>query len=169
MTPRALKTASILAAIGAVLVVTGCGGDKEGKPLPPSQVAELQRQLDSVESRLRVGGGACKDILQGKENNVDAVGRSIDSLPSGVDADVRSALKRSFDRLWELAHSQCGTKKNQPTTPQTTPAPAPPPTVPTETQTDTTPTETTPTETQPKKKPGKDKKAPGNGGAGANE
>jgi hypothetical protein len=128
-----LKRIFLLLSLGACLAAAGCGSDDEkGKPIPAAQAQELLNQLDGVQRRLDNGSpGACKDILDGGDNNRDAVGRDIDSLPNNVDPDIRDALQESFDNLWSLVESKC-----QDLTPD---EPA---------QTDTTPTDTTPTETQ---------------------
>ena len=161
MTPPALKTGLLLTALAAVLAASGCGSDKEGKQIPSTQVSALERQLGALQRRLDFGDGACKDIQNDSRPQVEAI---LASIPSDVDAKVRSSLRQSFDRLWELADSQCDTTKNERTTPETTPAPTP--TEPPQTQTtETTPTEPTTTEPTPKK-PGKEKKTPG-GGAGS--
>jgi hypothetical protein len=150
-----LKRISLLLALGACLAAAGCGSDDEGgKPIPAAQAAQLQNQLDIVERRLDNGTeGACKDILDAQDANDDAVTNILNTLPNGVDPDVRDALEESFDNLWNLVESQCNDlKPDEPTQTETTP----PETTPTETtppETETTPpaTETTPpaTETTP--------------------
>jgi len=150
-----LKRIFLLLAVGACLAAAGCGSDDEGgKPIPAAQAAQLQNQLDIVERRLDNGTeGACKDILNAQDANDDAVTNILNTLPNGVDPDVRDALEESFDNLWNLVESQCNDlKPDEPTQTETTP----PETTPTETtppETETTPpaTETTPpaTETTP--------------------
>ena len=150
-----LKRIFLLLALGACLAAAGCGSDDEGgKPIPAAQAAQLQNQLDIVERRLDNGSeGACKDILDAQDANDDAVTNILNTLPNGVDPDVRDALEESFDNLWNLVESQCNDlKPDEPTQTETTP----PETTPTETtppETETTPpaTETTPpaTETTP--------------------
>jgi hypothetical protein len=134
--------AALLAVAG---LAAGCGSDDEGggKPIPSAQVSALSKQLDSIESRFDEGGGACDDILRGDDTNVAAVQAQLDQIPKSVDADVRRALRDSFQRLFNQVESQCDTSKGQDTTPTETTT--------TETQTtETTPTatETQPTETQ---------------------
>src|SRR3712207_7420739 len=46
--------------------------------------------------------------------------RDLDRIPSSVDADVRRALRDSFDRLFELASTQCDEEAGQETTPTET-------------------------------------------------
>jgi hypothetical protein len=162
MTMRTLRIGLTLLAISGALWASGCGGssDKQGKPLPPQQVSELQRELDAAQSRFEHGGaGACSDIQNRSKSDVQAI---LASIPSSVDADVRDSLRQSFNRLWELASSQCDTAKNQPTTPQPTPQPTPP--IQTETETGPTPTDT---QTQPQKPKKKDNKGAGDGEGGA--
>ena len=165
-----IRLPHILLALTLVALVAGCGSDKQGKPIPADQAAALQTQLDSIENRFDFGDGACADI---ENKSIPAVRQELDSVSSSVDSDVRDALRRSFDRLFELTASQCDEQKGQKTTPTET---TPTETTPSEpTPTETTPTETTPTETnqQPpgkqKEKPPKTggKKAPDNGGGGA--
>ena len=152
---------TVIAACGA-LWASGCGGSgKQGKPLPAQQSAALQRELDSVQRRFAFGDGACKDIQNGSKSDVQAI---LASIPTNVDADVRDALRRSFDHLWDLASAQCDTGKNQPTTRRTTPQPQPTQTQP-QTQTQTTPKKKKPEPKKPKEQP-KEKKGPGGGGTG---
>jgi hypothetical protein len=140
-----LKIGLTLIAALAALCASGCGGSgSKGRPLPSQQALALQRELDSVQRRFDFGDGACKDIQNSSKPDVQAI---LASLPSNVKADVRDALRQSFDNLWNLASSQCDTAKNQPTTPRTTP----------HTQTQTTPTQTQ-TQTTPKPPPKKEPK-----------
>ena len=129
-------------ALGAA-VLGACGSDdekEEGRPIPASQVTALERELDAVESRLKVGGGACGDIESRSRSDVDGI---LAQVPQDVDPEVRDALRRSFERLFELAASQCDEEKGQDTTPTETEETPTLPDVPTE-------TETTPTETRPR-------------------
>jgi hypothetical protein len=137
----------MLMLLAVSLAVAGCGGDDEGAPIPSATATALQNQLDGVQARLDNGSvGACKDILEGPRGpNLDAVQQLIDAMPDDVDADVRSALEDSFDRLWELVQQECDDR--EPT--KTTPTETEPETTPTETEPETTPTETEPTETTP--------------------
>jgi hypothetical protein len=141
--------ARAIAATGLALaaLAAGCGGDSEGSPIPAQQASDLQRQLDSVAGRIRDGSvGACLDAIQDspRGDNVTTVNGIIDSLPAGVDQDVKDALQRSFDRLFDLVSQRCDDLQQTDTTTTETN------TTPTETTpTDTTPTETTPTETTP--------------------
>jgi outer membrane biosynthesis protein TonB len=129
MTPRrtALALLAALALLGA-----GCGKDSEkGKPIPSSNVTELQKQLDAIEARFNHGDGACGDITSDSE---PAVSQALDQIPSSVDRKVRESLRQSFDHLFRLSADQCDTTPTD-----------------TNTETNTTPTETqqsTPTETQ---------------------
>jgi hypothetical protein len=130
------KRISLLALLVLGVVLAGCGGDKEGKPLPAAQVQLLNGRLDEAERRLADGSeGACKDIL---DDTQPEVGRIIDSLPGDVDADVRDALTESFDNLWNVVDDRCQEIADQS-------KPEPTKTEPTQTQ--TTQTETTQTET----------------------
>jgi hypothetical protein len=174
---RLAKTTALIACLAAALL-GGCGssGDK-GKQIPAATRVELDKQLNSINGRFDFGGaGACSDIAQNKTS----VQRTIDSLPSDVDSDVKSALSDGFDRLFQLTDSQCDEKKGQQTETHSTESAPPPETTPSQPETtpttpsDTTPQSTTPEQTTPKKtKPpkgnGGGNSAPqsGNGGAGA--
>lgn len=140
-----LKRISLLLALGACVAAAGCGSDDEGgKGIPAAQANQLRNQLDIVQARLDNGSeGACKDILSAQDANDDAVTEILNSLPNGVDPDVRNALEESFDNLWSLVESKCNElKPDEPTETQTTP--------PEETTTEeTTPPETTETTTPP--------------------
>jgi hypothetical protein len=160
---RLAKTTALIACIAAALL-GGCGssGDK-GKQIPAATRVELDKQLNSIEGRFDFGGaGACSDIAQNKT----AVQRTLDSLPSDVDTDVKNALTDGFARLFELTDSQCDAKKGQQTEPKTTqsePAPAPTTSSDTTPTTPTTPRTTPTTPTTPQPAP-KDKGTKGNGG-----
>jgi DNA-binding FrmR family transcriptional regulator len=147
--------------------VAGCGSDKHSKPIPQAQVTALQGQLDSIERRFQQGGGACDDILQGSDTNVAAVQSALDQIPTSVSANVRGALRDSFQHLFDLVSSQCDTTAGQetapqPSTPESTPTQPPAPT-------DTTQTDTTNTGPSPlPAPPGPGKKKTDKGGKGSN-
>jgi hypothetical protein len=127
------KRISLLALLVLGVVLAGCGGDKEGKPLPAAQVQLLNGRLDEAERRLADGSeGACKDIL---DDTQPEVGRIIDSLPDDVDADVRDALTESFDNLWNVVDDRCQEIADQSKPEPTKTEPE------TDTETDTTETE----------------------------
>jgi hypothetical protein len=129
-------------------LVAGCGADEETKPsIPPDSAAALEQRLDEIQARFDFGDGACADIANDSEPAVEDI---LASLPSSVDADVRSALRDSFDRLFQLAAEQCDETGGQQTEPDTDTQTETTETT-TETQTtDTTETEPpTTTETQP--------------------
>lgn len=149
----------VLAAVACVaLLAAGCGSDDEGKQIPQSSAAELQRSLESIERRFDLGGGACQDITQGEDTDVDAVQAKIDGLPDDVDKDVRDALQESFDRLFDLVQEECTQTDTEAET-ETTPTEE----VPTVTEEVPTVTETVPTETTP---PPQTNTTPGNQGNG---
>jgi hypothetical protein len=163
-----LKRISLLLALGACVAAAGCGSDDEGgKGIPAAQANQLRNQLNIVEARLDNGSeGACKDILSAQDANDDAVTEILNSLPNGVDQDVREALEESFDNLWSLVESKCtDLKPDEPKETQTTP---PEETTPTETTPPET-TETTPppteTTTPPETEPLPDEGNGNNGGA----
>jgi hypothetical protein len=160
------------AGLALLALLAGCGGDDEGKPIPAAQADALQAQLDGIEGRLDAGSaGACRDVVEGDDTNVKAVQDQIDALPADVDADVRDALQRSFDRLFQLVNDECNRLEGEETSTETTPTETTPPatvteTVPTTPATTPTATATTPSTTEsPSTAPGQD--GDGSGGAGA--
>jgi hypothetical protein len=135
----------------AAAVAVGCGADDETKPSIPADSAQaLEARLDEVQRRFDVGGGACGDIADDSQPAVETI---LASLPPSVEADVRSALDESFDRLFELTAEQCDDEEQTttPTETETTETTEPPETTDTtDTETtDTTETDTLPTETVP--------------------
>jgi hypothetical protein len=112
--PRSTTTLILALAAG---VAAGCGSDDEqgGEPIPAEQAAALERQLESIENRFQAGGGACADITGNADPNTTAVASVVDSLPEGVDPDLRSSLQQSFERLFDLVEEQCDTEKGQET------------------------------------------------------
>jgi hypothetical protein len=139
------------------VVAGGCGGDDSGNPIPAATASALQTELNGVQRRLDQGSaGACRDILEGTNGpNKQRVQDLIDSMPSGVDSDVKSALQDSFDNLWDLVQQDCDDKASSEQPTKTTPTQTETDTTPTETQTETTPTETetTTTPTSPENAP----------------
>jgi hypothetical protein len=133
------KRICLLALVAVSVALAGCGGDKEGKPLPAAQAQQLEGRLQDAQLRLANGSeGACKDILNDTQPKV---GRIIDSLPDNVDADVRDALSESFDNLWRLVDDRCQEIADQSKPEPTKTEPE------TDTNTNTNTTETTQTET----------------------
>jgi hypothetical protein len=162
-----IKRIPLLLALAACMAAAGCGSD-DGKQMPADSVASLERQLDSIQDRFDVGGGACGDISGGADSNTAAVQKTIESLPDDVDADVRDAVQESFDRLFQLVDEQCQAEETPPATEPVEPPPEPTTTVPpvTETQETTPPqTETQAPPTTPQQPP---QTTPGEGGNGAN-
>lgn len=155
-------TASALAA---------CGSDDEtqGDPIPRTTAAELDRQLTSIENRFEFGDGACADI---ESDNVPSVRQLLAQLPARVDADTRTALRDSFDHLFELTEAQCDeTKNTTPTTTETTPTVTTPPVTTETTPPTTATTETTPpptTETAPSTTTSPSQSGQGGGSSGGN-
>jgi hypothetical protein len=142
------------------LAATGCGSDEEGEGIPPEAVQTLEGQLGSIERR--VDAGACQDVTEGDDTDVDKVEQTINGLPSDVDPDVRDALEQSFQRLFQLVQEECRPTETETETETTPPETVPPETTPTE----TTPPETTPTQTE-EEPPGQQKpKKPKDGGQG---
>jgi hypothetical protein len=172
--------ARAIAATGLVLaaLAAGCGGDSEGSPIPAAKASDLQRQLDSIALRIRQGSvGACLDAIRDspRGDNVTNVNQIIDSLPRRVDPDVRDALQRSFDHLFDLVNERCAeleqtnttTTETAPPETQATTETAPPETTPTETEPQTTPTTPITPETPTTPDQGDQGDGSGSGGAGA--
>jgi hypothetical protein len=153
------------ALLAATALVAGCGSDEEGKPIPSAQVSGLENQLGSIQRR--VDAGACRDITEGDDTNLAAVQNQLDQVPSSVDADVRKALRDSFQNLFDLVSKQCQPKQQTQTETQTTETQTQPTETQTiETQTQPTETQTTETQTQPTEPPGQEKKDEGGNGDG---
>ncbi len=144
---HARRIAALLA-VALSLAVAGCGGDEEGKPIPVASATALNNELDGVQRRLDEGSaGACRDILGGRNGpNMARVQELIDALPDDVDADVRSALEDSFDRLWDLVQQDCDDKAQEEESQKEPEETTPEETAPEETTPETTPEETTPPE-----------------------
>ena len=168
MTSRLPQLLCLLAATAA-LAVAGCGGDDEpqGEKLPPDITQTLLKQLESVGDRVAAGvSGACDDIYASESDggNVEPIDAALNSIPSDVDPQIRSALEQSIERLTQLVDQECDQIRSDEQARQDTTTDAettPTETVPTETETtpaettETTPTtpETTPTETTPQAPP----------------
>ena len=144
---RPLLGILLLAALAA-----GCGSseDKPEPSIPAAATEQLNKELDALQRRFQEGGGACGDIQS--RSRPDIEGR-LQTLPDSVDSDVRSALDRSFERLFQLAEEQCDSEP-EPTQTQEPEPVAPPPT------TETTPPPTQTEERKPEKpeKPEKQEK-----------
>jgi hypothetical protein len=140
------KRIFLIALLGACLAMAGCGDDEEGTQIPADTAVALQSELDGIQARLDNGSaGACRDILEGTRGpNTDRVREVVDAMPDEVDADVRSALEDSFDRLWELVQQECDERaareeaKPDPQPAETETQAEPPPA---ETETETAPPE----------------------------
>jgi hypothetical protein len=163
-TTQTRKRALAAVACGVAILVAGCGSDDEGQQIPQSSVAELERSLESIERRFELGGGACQDITQGDDTDVDVVQSRIDALPDDVDKDVRDALQESFDRLFDLVQQECSQADTETETTPTEEVPPVTETVPTVTE--TVPTETTPPPTNTT--PDDQGQGTGGGGGGGN-
>lgn len=169
------KRIFLVGLLGALLALAGCGGDEEGQPIPSQTAQALQAELDGVQARIDNGSaGACTDILEGERGpNMERVQELIDSLPEDVDADVRSALEESFNRLWELVQQDCDDKAEEERSQrENEPEPEPEPT-PTETEAEPEPTptetETAPVPTTPEEAPLPPEGDGDNGGGVPNE
>lgn len=147
-----------LLAAAAAPTVAGCGGDDEpqGKKLPPDISQTLLKQLDSVGDRVAAGvAGACDDIYASEADggNIEPIDAALNSIPSDVDPEIRSALEQSIERLTQLVDQECDQiRSDEQARQDTVTEETPTETVPTETETvptETTETTTTPPETTP--------------------
>jgi hypothetical protein len=146
--------ATALAALLALALLAGCGGDK--KTIPNDDAASLIRALRQARD-LSGDPEKCPQL----QNAVQLVQRRVTSLPASVDKDTRDTLVNGTNHLIENAQSECEGVKTTPT--ETTPTT----TTPTETQpTETQPTQTQPTQTTPTTPPPTTPTTPGNGNGG---
>jgi hypothetical protein len=115
------RTITALLLLPAAGLAFGCGSDEDnGRPIPRSAAAELEKRLDSVQARFEFGGGACGDIPEDEQ----LADQTIAGLPDDVDPDVRRALQDGFDRLFRLTDEQCDEQQGQDTdTTETEPPP----------------------------------------------
>jgi hypothetical protein len=156
MTTRSSQLLCVLLAVAAP-IATGCGDDEQprGEKLPPEVAQTLMQQLESVGDRVAAGvAGACDDIYSSdpEVGNIEPIEAALDSIPTDVDPEIRSALQRSVERLTQLVDQECSEirsaeQERQDPVEEEEP---PPETVETETvPTETTETTTTPPETTP--------------------
>lgn len=145
---------SVLAA-AAALAVAGCGGDDEpqGEKLPAGVTQALLKQLDSVGDRVAAGvSGACDDIYSDDPDvgNIGPIDDALNSIPSDVDPEIRSALEQSIERLTQLVDQECDQiRASEQGLGDTVTEETPTETVTTTTETETVPAETTETTTTP--------------------
>ena len=143
-----------LLAVAAALAVSGCGGDDEpqGEKLPPEVTQTLLKQLDSVSDRVAAGvSGACDDIYSEDVGNIAPIDEALNSIPSDVDPEIRSALEQSIERLTQLVDEECADIRSTEQGEQDTTTDETTPTETVTTETETVPTETTETTTTPPK------------------
>lgn len=145
-----------IASISAALVLAlaaGCGGDEEGEPIPAQNARALLQQLDGIESQVEIGrcGSATFQIRDDGQ-----LQDKIAALPDSVDADLRSALEDSADRLLRLVEDECG-QDEEPTDTTETEPPQTEETEPPETQETE---ETQPPETQEEEPPPTEEEPP---------
>jgi hypothetical protein len=123
--------------LGALLLLSGCGSDNKGKPIPASQANRLINAIQAADQYS--ADGRCTRA----KTKVRDARFLLGQVPNSVDRDVRQGLADGLDRLESLIGGECQAPKTQTDT-------TPTETTQTETtQTETTPTETTPTETTP--------------------
>jgi hypothetical protein len=132
-----LASAPIALLLGlACAALVACGGSGSSAGLIPATKADrMLSELDRIQSA--VDGGSCS----GLPNDVSALQQQINSLPSSVDAALRSRLQEGVNNLAQISPAQCAKNAAQKTQTATTPT--------TTTPTTTTPTDTTPTTPPP--------------------
>jgi hypothetical protein len=100
-TRRRRRTLGAAAALAlAVGFVSSCGDDSN-TGLSQQRASDLRASLDQVETR--VNDRDCA----GASEQATTFRQEVDSLPSGVDRDLRDALERSATRLESLVADQC--------------------------------------------------------------
>jgi hypothetical protein len=149
------RVLTTLAAVAALALLAGCGGDK--KTIPNDAGGSLIRALRAA----RDNAGDPDKCPQLKAA-VRLVQARVTALPASVDRDTRDSLVNGVNNLIDDANTECANVQTTPTTPTET-TPTPTETQPTETETQ--PTETQPTQTQPTT-PTPTQTQPGNGGTG---
>jgi hypothetical protein len=127
--------------VGSALLVA-CGGTGKGL-IPVSAAGPLQSDFEAVRQAAEAGNGSCTDT----EAALRKTEEDFSSLPSSVDAGLRSNLRQGISNLRVRAHELCLQPLVQTTSTATTPTTTTT-TTPTTTTT-TTPTTTTPTTTTP--------------------
>jgi hypothetical protein len=116
--------------VGALLLVSGCGSDNEGKPIP---AATANRLINAIQAADQYSADGKCGRAHTKVRDARFLFRQV---PNSVDSDVRQGIADGLDRLDSLIGSECQAPEKTQT--DTTP-----------TETHTTETETTETETQP--------------------
>jgi hypothetical protein len=137
-----------LLALAVALAVAGCGDDEEpqGRKLPPQVAQTLMQQLESIGDRVAAGvAGACDDIYSDDPDvgNLEPIDAALDSIPSDVDPEIRSALEQSIERLTQLVDRECSEIRSAEQEEQEPIEEEEPPPEPVETETETAPDETT--------------------------
>ncbi len=151
MIVRLPKLLCLIAAVAALAIV-GCGGDDEpqGEKLPPAVTKTLLQQLESVGDRVAAGvSGACDDIYSDDVGNIGPIDDALNSIPSDVDPEIRSALEQSIERLTQLVDQECDEIRSAEQGEQDTTTTDETPTETVTTETETVPAETTETTTTP--------------------
>lgn len=161
---RRAATAGV-AALAAVVLAVGCGGDDEGSPIPENSARFLLGQLEEFDRRsdpLR-----CDDIRQGTLPRIE---ERVAAINDRVDADVRDALEDGVTRLRDLLDEECDRQqeerrrereREEDTETDTTETPTPTTPIVPDTDTDTQ-EEPPPDDTGAEPPP--DEEPPGNGG-----
>jgi hypothetical protein len=129
---RALRVglASALGVLAALLV--SCGSTGKGL-IPSANAGPLQTDFEAVSQAAANGNGNCAET----ESAIAKTEQDFNSLPVGVNAGLRSALREGIANLAARARALCAQPLGGTTTGTTA-----------KTTTQTTPTETTPTVTQ---------------------
>jgi hypothetical protein len=147
------RPCTALAALAALAMLAGCGGDK--KTIPRDEGSSLIRLLRDARD-LSGDPDKCPQL----QLTVRRIQTRVAELPESVDKNTRDSLVNGVNNLIDDARSECEGAQTTPTTTETTP------TTPTETQ-PTAPPETTPTappQTTPTQPQQTTPTQPGNGG-----
>jgi hypothetical protein len=161
--PRKARSAPLLVGACAALLA-GCGGADQPAVISQSRADQLERLLDEAERQF--DDGNCDALT----DTLGELGDEVSSIPSNVNADLRSTLDAETSELIDLA-ADCQpeetTTEAVPTTPTAPPTTAPPTTAPT--QPEPTPTPEPPQEEEQPQQPPEDgggDGGPGNGDSG---
>jgi hypothetical protein len=113
---RTSVLATLLTLAAVALAACGDGGRDREKLLSPAAATRLQDTLDRIEQT-----AASRDCATA-EAQAGTLTQQVQSLPQGVDPDLRQALSSGADRLQSLVERQC---EPEVTTPPPAEAPAP--------------------------------------------
>jgi hypothetical protein len=151
--PGMQRPAALLALAASVAAIAGCGSNDVKGTIPPSSAAQLNADLDAVESS--TASGDCETAQASAQDFVS----DVNLLPSTAGSELKDTLRGAGENLRTLVE-QCqagvtGATGEQPTIPERSSTK--------HTSTDTAPTE--PTTTEPTTTPPEPEGPPGDGNA----